>query len=228
MDLQATLKKIKLNENNISMALGVLILIVIGAIVVNYFRNQTPVASLPTGVTTEQAESIELPTKHTVATGETLWSIAEKYYKSGYNWVDIQKENNLTNASEITTGLVLNIPDVEAKTATVTDASPIAQATATPTATIAATATATPRVSSTPNATVIPVPTETPKGGVVVAPTAGSKIDGTNYTVVKGDSLWTVAVRAYGDGYKWTEIARANKLVQPGTIHPGNVLTLPR
>jgi nucleoid-associated protein YgaU len=40
--------------------------------------------------------------------------------------------------------------------------------------------------------------------------------------------LWTIAVRAYGDGYKWTEIAKANKLVNPNLIHPGNVFVLPR
>ena len=94
MDLQNLLKRIKLNENNISMALGVLILIVVGAIVVNYFKGQQQSDTLPSGVTTEKTQ-VTLPTKHTVAKGETLWSIAEKYYKSGYNWVDIQKENNL-------------------------------------------------------------------------------------------------------------------------------------
>jgi nucleoid-associated protein YgaU len=45
---------------------------------------------------------------------------------------------------------------------------------------------------------------------------------------VKGDSLWKIAVRAYGDGYKWVSIAKANKLVNPNLIHSGNVLTLPR
>lgn len=46
--------------------------------------------------------------------------------------------------------------------------------------------------------------------------------------MVKGDHLWGIAVRAYGDGYKWVEIARENNLVNPNLIHPGNVLSLPR
>ena len=50
----------------------------------------------------------------------------------------------------------------------------------------------------------------------------------TSYKVVKGDYLWDIAVRAYGDGYKWIEIAKANKLVNPNLIHSGNVLKLPR
>lgn len=31
--------------------------------------------------------------------------------------------------------------------------------------------------------------------------------------VVKGDSLWKIAVKVYGDGYKWTEIWKENKSV---------------
>lgn len=57
---------------------------------------------------------------------------------------------------------------------------------------------------------------------------SSAQITGNNYTVLKGDNLWKIAVRAYGDGYKWVEIAKTNKLVHPGVIHPGNVLTLPR
>ena len=60
-----------------------------------------------------------------------------------------------------------------------------------------------------------------------VAPVSPT-ITGTTYTIVKGDDLWSIAVRAYGDGYKWTQIAKANKLVNPNLIHSGNVLVLPR
>ena len=48
------------------------------------------------------------------------------------------------------------------------------------------------------------------------------------YTVVRGDCLWDIAVKSYGDGYKWVEIAKTNGLVHPNLIHTGNVLTLPR
>lgn len=53
-------------------------------------------------------------------------------------------------------------------------------------------------------------------------------ITGSSYTVQSGDTLWDIAVRAYADGYKWTEIAQANNLANPGLIFSGNVLSIPR
>lgn len=60
------------------------------------------------------------------------------------------------------------------------------------------------------------------------APVGATSITGATYTVVKDDNLWDIAVRAYGDGYRWTDIANTNKLENPGLIFSGNVLNLPR
>jgi nucleoid-associated protein YgaU len=54
------------------------------------------------------------------------------------------------------------------------------------------------------------------------------KITGGKYKVKVGDSLWSIAVRAYGDGYKWTGVAKANKLANPDLIFEGATLNLPR
>jgi LysM repeat protein len=54
------------------------------------------------------------------------------------------------------------------------------------------------------------------------------KITRSTYEVVEGDNLWQIAVRAYGDGYKWVEIAEANNLSNPDLIYPGDKFTLPR
>jgi nucleoid-associated protein YgaU len=56
----------------------------------------------------------------------------------------------------------------------------------------------------------------------------GGKIEGEEYTVVKGDDLCKIALRAYGDCTKGWEIARVNNLANPHIIHAGNVLNLPR
>src|SRR3989338_3298398 len=51
---------------------------------------------------------------------------------------------------------------------------------------------------------------------------------GSNYLVKKGDYLWKIAIEAYGDGYAWTKIAKANNLTNPDFIYPKSVLTIPR
>ncbi|MBA3723823.1 MAG: LysM peptidoglycan-binding domain-containing protein [Candidatus Levybacteria bacterium] len=131
--------------------------------------------------------------EYVVKAGDTLWTIAEKQYKSGYNWVDIARANNLSNPDQISTGNKLKLPKVTAKAATVVDTKK-----------------------------------QVAKNDQQKTTVEPSKITVDTYKVVKGDSLWTVAVRAYGDGYKWVDIAKANKLTNPNVIHVNNQLKLPR
>ena len=57
----------------------------------------------------------------------------------------------------------------------------------------------------------------------------GSAGDATFHEVKKGDTLWAVAERAYGDGSKYTVIFEANKpmLSDPDKIYPGQMLRIP-
>ena len=51
-----------------------------------------------------------------------------------------------------------------------------------------------------------------------------------SYTVVKGDCLWNIAKKFYGNGSKYSTIYNANKGVvggNPNLIYPGQVLTIP-
>lgn len=150
------------------MVLGAFVVFVVGLLIVNYFKDKKS-QTLP-ALSTETSVNKE----HVVVKGETLWSIAEDSFGSGYNWIDLKKANNL-KTDRIEIGQKLTIPEVSVK-----------------------------------------------------KPTSTKPIATTSYVVVKGDSLWNVAVRAYGDGYKWIKIAKANNLTNPNIIHPGNILTLPR
>jgi nucleoid-associated protein YgaU len=55
-----------------------------------------------------------------------------------------------------------------------------------------------------------------------------SRIEGSSYTIAKGDTVWEIALRAYGDGFQFVRIAKANNLVNASLIHPGNILKIPR
>lgn len=190
LNLKSTLKSLKLHESTISMILGAIVIVVLGIIVVNYFRDlktgEIP-KEAPTTTTKEGEPKVIRgmgSVTYTVSEGESLWEIAEKQYNSGYNWIDIAEENALANPNKITVGQELTIPDVEPK-----------------------------------QLTILKVDKEVGE----IEP-----ISGATYTVQKGDTLWNIAIRAYGDGYKWVDIAKENNLANPNLIHKGNELTVPR
>lgn len=60
-------------------------------------------------------------------------------------------------------------------------------------------------------------------GGPVIAPT--TRITGTSYTVVLGDTLFSIAARANVDAYA---IARANGILNLNAVYVGQVLRIPR
>ncbi len=71
---------------------------------------------------------------------------------------------------------------------------------------------------------------QTPNKGEVASAASSKKvtIKESKYLVQPGDSLWKIALTAYGDGYAWVKIAAANKLTNPDIIHPGNILIVPK
>lgn len=272
MTLKSTLKALKLNESIISTILGALLIIVVGVLVINFFAKRQEGQIIPP---IEIEDENALPTTHTISKGEKLWSISEKYYGTGYNWVDIAKENSISDANKISEGQVLTIPDVKPRIAEETEyptleptKSLIVEVTPIPTLTPKAASTtigykkhivekgenlwkiaekyyqsgfnfvdiakensiSSPyKISEGLELSIPDVPSKklTAKPLDQVSPTIEA-ISGASYTVNKTDNLWNIAVRAYGDGYKWVEIAKENKLVNPNVIHSGNILSLPR
>ncbi len=59
--------------------------------------------------------------------------------------------------------------------------------------------------------------------------TSNSAGESTYHTVEKGDTLWAIAKKAYGDGSKYNAIFEANKpmLSDPDKIYPGQLLRIP-
>jgi nucleoid-associated protein YgaU len=58
------------------------------------------------------------------------------------------------------------------------------------------------------------------------APTTRAAM-GSTYTVVKGDTLWSIAKRTYGDGRRWQDIAEANGITDSRKLRVGQKLILP-
>lgn len=143
--IKKILKFFKLNENTISTLMGGVVVIVIAGLIFNYFRT-TNLKSLQGTLLSEQDAATvsnqengndKLIGTYKVVKGDDLWHIAEKYYRSGYNYVDIMKANNISGKGVIVAGQELKIPKVEAKKITVLESeTKIAKAETKSTATI--------------------------------------------------------------------------------------------
>ena len=117
MTLKNFLKKIKLSERTISAVLGVLVVVVAGTLLFNFFQSRDEIGLLNGDQAIEEGQKEEsiastLPIIHRTGQGENLWRIAQEYYGSGYNWVDIAQTNSLRNADFLLVGQELLIPDV--------------------------------------------------------------------------------------------------------------------
>lgn len=165
-----------------------------------------PEGQIASGVSTTAGE-VAGTGAYTVQAGDDLWSIAEQEYGTGYAWVEIAQANNISNPSLIEKDQQLSLPELsKAYPSTLADTSTLA--------------------TGGPVATEQPAQVQEP---TTTAPAATNAISGNSYDVVKGDTLWSISVRAYNDGYQWPKLAQANGLTDnPGLIEVGMTLTIPR
>lgn len=228
--LEKVNREVSSNQSRLNMILGTLIVLVIGILVFNFFNRNKP--SLGPSQQTEQTQQEDvtidkLPGKYIVKEGDTLFTIAEKYYGTGDKFTEIVKANNLSDADLIITGQVLEIPKLEeilpSPTPTLTESGPAES----PSPSISPSETPTPspspdEQSSTPNDVSA---LGTGGGNTTIW---GPKIETTTYTVQEGDWLSTISARTYGDVFAYKKIAEVNNISNPDYIVPGMVLTIPR
>ena len=117
------LKRAKLNESNLSMLLGVVVVVIVASLLINYFRSVNQPGD--TSSTTTETESVtptgtpalsDLPAEYTVAAGESLWKISEKVYGTGYNWSDVYEANREvlgSNPNVLLADTKITLPKVE-------------------------------------------------------------------------------------------------------------------
>ena len=70
---------------------------------------------------------------------------------------------------------------------------------------------------------------KTPKKQKKVSSTPKASSAKRTYTVKRGDCLWNIAKRFYGNGAKYTKIydANTNKIANPNLIYPGQIFVIP-
>lgn len=225
--IQTDLEK---NQSYLNLILGALIVVVLGVLIFNYFNKPSddPGDIGPSAQVTDEAGDVTkegLPGSYTVKEGDTLFTIAQKYYDDGNKYTEILKENSLPNEA-INAGQKLTIPKL-ADSAAQSSASPEASATASPSSSPEQLASVKPTAAPSASPSEVPAPAGG-KGGVMNQAAWGEPISGDTYTVVKGDWLSTISGRAYGDIMQYEKLAKANNISDPNTIEVGTVLKIPR
>ncbi len=135
------------------------------------------------------------PKTYRVKAGDTLWSIAEEAYGSGYNAYDLARLNNMTDADALNEGTVLSLPALEPKDPTRGEIAGGSYTTKQET----------------------PQPT----------PQLEAMKPSQTYKIVAGDTLWAIALKNYGNPYKWVELQAVNpSITNPNLIYAGDTLKL--
>lgn len=112
--LQRLQSKLELNMSYVNLVLGLLIVLVAGILVFNYFKKTQPDLG-PAGQTIAEKElaKANAANKYIVKEGDTLFTIAENLYKDGYKYLALAAANKITDVNIISVGQVLDVPKLE-------------------------------------------------------------------------------------------------------------------
>ncbi|PIQ72511.1 hypothetical protein COY13_03495 [Candidatus Roizmanbacteria bacterium CG_4_10_14_0_2_um_filter_36_35] len=112
-------------EKYFNLILGMVVALIFSSLAYKMFLKNIPINlafSLPVFKQKTPPTSLIPPTTpktYTVAEGDDLWNIAEKFYGSGFNAYDISVANKLIDASILETGQKIIIPNVARREPTI-------------------------------------------------------------------------------------------------------------
>lgn len=143
---------------------------------------------------------------HTIAAGDSAYSIAKKYYGKGEYWKQLAKYNGdrMGKNGVLRVGVRVKIPTPEklgVKATTVTGKNTPAKAAS--------------------------AKLDQPAAASKSEPKAASSSGSRTYTVKKGDTLGHIAQRELGTTKRASEIMKLNKITDAGSLRVGQTLTLP-
>lgn len=193
------LKTIKLNESLLSMFFGIVTVILVGVLVIRVYNANKPEIS-------QEAEETAMPSEKLGEVTVTTKEDGKKYPTELPESYTIQPGDHLWMIAEKHYGSGYNWVDIaEANNISNPSLVNVGQELKLPQVAVK-------------EVTVAAEAEETPE----------ITIKGDTYKVEKGDNLWSISVRAYGDGYQWSKIAEANELANPNYIEIEQELKLPR
>ena len=114
-------KYFKSTEEVVSMFLGLVIVVVVGGLIFNYFQKNKGTIDIPGSnseiVLTNKDEKLTSNGEkiYKVKKGDSLWKIALAEYNDGYSWTKIATANNLKNPSDLNVNQELVLPKIESK-----------------------------------------------------------------------------------------------------------------
>lgn len=197
------LKTIKLNEQMLSMLFGVVTVILVGILVFRMYDSNKPEI-------TEEAENVEvaeLVGDVKVTTDEN----GDKVPTDLPETYTVKAGDHLWAIAEANYGSGYNWVDI-ASANEIVDPGVIVEG----------------QELKMPKVAVIELEKDSDQLAMSSEQEISNKIEGETYTVVEGDNLWDICVRAYSDGYKWLEVASANDLSNANVIGVGQEIKLAR
>lgn len=197
----------KLRENYLSVALGILVFLVAMTLI---FRSGDGRDEITDEAATD--ETLQEEMTYVVQPGDSVSSIARDELGSMDYADEIIQLNNLTSPDQIEVGQELMLPSVQDDTMmkdTTEDAMTEDEA----------------------DEAMMEKEQADDSGETTMEAEKTEQtisITGSSYTVRKGDHLWDIAERAYGDGNMYTTLIEANNLMNPDRLTEGMVLRIPR
>lgn len=194
------IEETKLSESYVSMGLGAVVVLVIGVLIFNYFSKINKSQTSENQITQEAAQISPSPSDSLTVAGTKPLTLSQTSSEQTYTVV---KGDSLWKISVKFYGTGYNWK-------LIADANHLVN----------------PRVIHAGN--VLKIPDTGKTASLPATGLSSSSITGGTYTTVKGDTLWSIAVRAYGDGFAWNKISQANNNLDARSLKSGMTINIPR